>query len=225
MTIYTHMNQTTWIVGGGALVLAFAVGLYLFTGNAENGKVRALAKNSQTQPTVENKTQTPVPPETKATITTSMGDITVQLYNTEAPKTVANFAKLAKEGFYEGIMFHRVIKDFMIQGGDPFTKDDAKQKDWGKGGPGYQFEDELDPNAPSYKKGYVRGTLAMANSGPNTNGSQFFIVHKDYPLPHNYTIFGQVTSGIEVVDKIAETKTGEGDRPIMSVAITRVTVE
>jgi cyclophilin family peptidyl-prolyl cis-trans isomerase len=109
-----------------------------------------------------------------------------------------------------------VIKDFMIQGGDPTGT--------GRGGPGYTFADELNPSTPSYKAGYVRGTVAMANSGPNTNGSQFFIMHKDYALPHNYTIFGRVVSGMDVVDAIASSQTGPGDRPVSNITMNKVTV-
>lgn len=149
-------------------------------------------------------------------IETSKGDITLELFDSEAPKTVENFVSLAKKGFYDGVIFHRVISGFMIQGGDPTGT--------GSGGPGYQFADELNPNTESYKRGYVRGTLAMANAGPNTNGSQFFIMHQDYPLPHDYTIFGRVSSGIEVVDAIATVKTGPGDRPIEEVRIKKVEI-
>ena len=125
-----------------------------------------------------------------AHIRTNKGDITMELFASEAPKTVNNFVFLAREGFYDGVSFHRVIKDFMIQSGDPRGN--------GSGGPGYQFADE--PVSRSYTKGIV----AMANAGPNTNGSQFFIIHAaQYPLPPDYTIFGQVTQGLETVDEIA----------------------
>lgn len=167
---------------------------------------------------------TPTPPvtnETKpkmitATISTTKGDITVELFTNDAPKAAENFASLAEKGFYDGVIFHRVIPGFMIQGGDPTGT--------GTGGPGYRFEDELDPNTESAKRGYVRGTLAMANAGPNTNGSQFFIMHADYPLPHNYTIFGRVTAGIEVVDAIATVPTVPVDRPAEDVVMNKVTV-
>jgi cyclophilin family peptidyl-prolyl cis-trans isomerase len=112
-----------------------------------------------------------------------------------------------------------VIKGFMIQGGDPLTKDDAKKSMWGTGGPGYQFADE------KFTGEYSRGTLAMANSGPNTNGSQFFIMHADYPLPPSYVIFGKVTAGMDVVDKIAELPTGPNDQPLTPPVIESVTVE
>lgn len=153
----------------------------------------------------------------KITIETNKGTIVFETYDVDAPNTVANFIKLANQGFYNGIIFHRVIDGFMIQGGDPTGT--------GMGGPGYKFADELDPNTPSAKAGYVRGTVAMANSGPNTNGSQFFIMQKDTPLPHSYTIFGKVISGMDVVDAIASTKTDSNDKPIDKVVMNKVTVE
>lgn len=140
-----------------------------------------------------------------ATIETTKGTLTVELFAAEAPRTVNNFVFLARDDFYDGIKFHRIIKDFMVQTGDPLGE--------GFGGPGYRFEDE------PVTRSYVRGTLAMANSGPNTNGSQFFIVHQDYPLPPNYTIFGQVTDGLDVLDAIADTPVtmGQGGDPVPSV--------
>jgi cyclophilin family peptidyl-prolyl cis-trans isomerase len=151
------------------------------------------------------------------TIETNKGTIVFQTYDADAPKTVENFISLANKSFYNGLIFHRVINGFMIQGGDPTGT--------GSGGPGYQFNDELNPVTDSYKAGYVRGTVAMANAGPNTNGSQFFIMHKDTPaLPHDYTIFGKVISGMDVVDAIATTKTASGDRPVSPMTMTKVTV-
>ena len=135
-----------------------------------------------------------------ATIHTNHGDISVDLFAGEAPQTVNNFVFLASEGFYDSVVFHRVVPGFVIQGGDPTGS--------GKGGPGYRFRDELDHPRP-----YTRGTLAMANAGPNTNGSQFFICLEDVGLPHAYTIFGKVTSGMEAVDSIASTPL-RGERPI-----------
>lgn len=157
-----------------------------------------------------------------AIITTRLGTIKVKLAYQEAPVTVANFVALAKgeqhnsgkpEGtpFYDGTIFHRVIPGFMIQGGDPAGT--------GAGGPAYTFADELDPTKPSYKAGYVRGAVAMANRGPNTNGSQFFIMHKDYGLPHNYSIFGMVVSGMEAVDAIAALPRNSSDRPNEEVSM------
>lgn len=153
----------------------------------------------------------------KITIETNKGKIVFESYDADAPKAVNNFITLANKGFYNGTIFHRVISGFMIQGGDPTGT--------GTGGPGYQFEDELNPNTDSYKAGYVRGTVAMANSGPNTNGSQFFIMHKDYPLPHNYTIFGKVVEGMNVVDAIASSATDRSDRPKENIVMNKVTVE
>lgn len=146
-----------------------------------------------------------------ATIETSAGTMTAELFPGDAPRTVNNFVFLAGEGFYEGIIFHRVIPGFMIQGGDPTGK--------GSGGPGYRFDDE------PVKRRYTRGTLAMANAGPNTNGSQFFVMHADYALPPSYTIFGKLTSGEEVVDAIAAAPTGAQDRPRDPVRIERVTID
>lgn len=162
---------------------------------------------------------------TSATINTNMGNIVVEFYSKDAPNTVANFVKLAGSGFYNNVKFHRVIKGFMIQGGDPLTKDDSKMSMWGTGGPGYSFPDEINTSAEIYKTGYKRGVLAMANSGPNTNGSQFFIMHADYPLPPLYAIFGKVVSGLEVVDKIANTKTDAGDRPTSPIIINSITLK
>lgn len=150
-------------------------------------------------------------------IKTNKGDITVELFANDAPKTVENFLTLVKKGFYDGVIFHRVISGFMIQGGDPTGT--------GMGGPGYKFNDELNANTPSYNEGYVRGMVAMANSGPNTNGSQFFIMHQDYPLPHAYTIFGKVISGLEVVDAIASGPVDASDRPLKEVVMSKVVAE
>lgn len=150
-------------------------------------------------------------------IETNYGKIVIETYNSDAPKTVENFVTLANKGFYNGLVFHRVIKGFMIQGGDPNGN--------GSGGPGYKFADELNPATPSYKAGYKKGVVAMANSGPNTNGSQFFIMHADYPLPNNYTIFGKVISGQDIVDKIANLPIGAGDKPVTPVTMNKVSVE
>jgi cyclophilin family peptidyl-prolyl cis-trans isomerase len=147
-----------------------------------------------------------------ATLHTNHGDISIEFDAVGSPLTVNNWVFLARDGFYDGVIFHRVIKGFMIQGGDPTGT--------GMGGPGYKFRDELDGTGQ-----YSRGTVAMANAGPNTNGSQFFIMHTDYGLPHNYSIFGQVTAGLEVVDAIANTPTGAQDRPHEDCVINSVTVE
>lgn len=154
------------------------------------------------------------------TLETTLGNIDIELYADKSPKTVENFLKLAKDGFYENTKFHRVIKGFMIQGGDPYTKG-TDTSVYGTGGPGYKFEDE-----PSTMP-MVRGTLAMANSGPNTNGSQFFIVTAaETPwLVGKHTIFGKVVSGMEVVDAIENSKTDARDLPITPVVVNRVVVK
>ena len=145
-----------------------------------------------------------------AALKTSVGNITIELNAAQTPITVNNFVYLARNGFYNGTPFHRAIAGFMIQGGDP-------QGD-GTGGPGYRFDDE------SFQGSYTRGTVAMANSGPNTNGSQFFIMHADYPLPPNYVIFGRVIAGMEVADKIAVapvtmSPSGERSKPVNPIYI------
>jgi len=149
-----------------------------------------------------------------ATIRTNHGDITVELFADRSPTTVNNFVFLAREGFYDGVIFHRVINGFMIQGGDPTGT--------GTGGPGYRFRDELDA---AREFGYGPGILAMANAGPNTNGSQFFLMHRDNPLPPAYVVFGRTLAGQEVIDAIATTPTGPGDRPIEAVVIDGVDIE
>ncbi|MBU1110869.1 peptidylprolyl isomerase [Patescibacteria group bacterium] len=151
----------------------------------------------------------------QAILSTTQGDITVRLYADKTPITVNNFVYLARQDFYNNTIFHRVMENFMIQGGCPGGN--------GTGGPGYKFDDE------PFKGEYTRGTIAMANAGPNTNGSQFFIMHKDYSLPTNYVIFGEVLSGIEVVDMIAEApvKTsvaGEASTPINPVIVESVEI-
>ncbi len=147
-----------------------------------------------------------------ATISTNLGDVVVSLFADTAPNTVNNFVFLANEGYYNGVIFHRVIPGFVAQAGDPTGT--------GRGGPGYTFADELNDPRP-----YTRGILAMANAGPNTNGSQFFIVHEDVGLPYAYTIFGEVISGMDVVDAIAATPTGPGDRPTTDIVIESMTVD
>ncbi len=154
------------------------------------------------------------------TMETSLGNIEIELYSDKAPKTVENFVKLANQGFYENTKFHRVIKTFMIQGGDPYTKGEDTSV-YGTGGPGYKFEDE--PNDLPM----VAGMLAMANSGPNTNGSQFFIITAaETPwLVGKHTVFGKVISGMDVVTKIENTNVGANDLPITPVVVTKVTVK
>jgi peptidyl-prolyl cis-trans isomerase B (cyclophilin B) len=148
----------------------------------------------------------------QATMHTNHGPIELELFDGEAPKTVENFVKLSQDGYYDGLIFHRVIKDFMIQGGCP--------QGTGTGGPGYEFEDEINDHK------IVRGALAMANRGPNTNGSQFFIVTTDAApwLDGKHTVFGEVRSGMEAVDSIERTETGAQDRPAEDAVIERVEV-
>ncbi len=177
-------------------------------------------KKPESQP-VTKKTMYSYPPvmsidakkEYSATLVTSKGDIVIALNAKETPATVNNFVFLAREKFYDGTIFHRTIPGFMIQGGDP--------EGTGMGGPGYKFPDE------EFAGEYKRGTVAMANAGPDTNGSQFFIMHKDAPLPPNYVIFGQVVSGLEAVDAIATAPTkpgGEGSSPVTPVVVESVTI-
>ncbi|MFA7252534.1 MAG: peptidylprolyl isomerase [Candidatus Paceibacterota bacterium] len=160
--------------------------------------------------------------ETKQNIIleTNLGNIEISLLSSQAPKTVANFIKLAKDGFYENTKFHRVIKGFMIQGGDPYTKGEDTSV-YGTGGPGYKFADEQN-DLPM-----VRGMLAMANSGPNTNGSQFFIITANATpwLVGKHTVFGQVVSGMEIVDKIENLKVDANDLPLSSAIIQKITIQ
>jgi cyclophilin family peptidyl-prolyl cis-trans isomerase len=155
-----------------------------------------------------------------ATLHTNKGDVTIE-FNPNTPKTVENFVKLAKAGFYDGTKFHRVIAGFMSQGGDPLSKDDSQMARWGTGGPGYQFADEIgegNRNLPN--------TIAMANAGPNTNGSQFFINATDNSfLDTKHTVFGMVVAGADVAEAINAVETGEGDRPVDPVVIESISLK
>ncbi len=151
-----------------------------------------------------------------AVIETSLGSIEIELFTDIAPITVNNFVNLSNDGYYDDVIFHRVIKGFMIQGGDPSGTGHGEMGKY----PGYEFQDELN-NPMQYEKGIV----AMANRGPNTNGSQFFIMHVDYPLPYDYTIFGKVSNGIDVVDAIANVQTGDMDKPVDDVFIKSVDIK
>jgi len=151
-----------------------------------------------------------------AVIKTSMGDMSIEFFTEDAPLTVNNFINLSRDGYYDNVIFHRVISGFMIQGGDPSGTGHGEMGKF----PGYKFEDEL-----NNQRSYDKGILAMANAGPDTNGSQFFIMHVDYPLPYQYTIFGFVTEGLEVIDKIASVETGDGDKPINDVVIETIEVK
>lgn len=159
-------------------------------------------------------------PNRTAVLQTNKGTIKFELLEEDAPKTTENFRLLAEKGYYDGVIFHRCIKGFMIQGGDPTGTGRGGQSAWGG-----KFADEINPSSEVYKRGYKAGTVAMANAGPNTNGSQFFIMHVDYQLPPSYTIFGRVTEGQDVVNAIATSKTDGNDRPASEVKMEKVTVE
>ena len=157
----------------------------------------------------------------RVVLETTMGNIVIELFTTDAPKTTENFTKLASDGFYDGTRFHRVISGFMIQGGDPLSKDVSNRGSWGTGGPGYAFEDEIHAN----NKNDI-GTIAMANAGPDTNGSQFFInlVDNNF-LDTKHTVFGKVIEGLDVAREIEAVATNASDQPLEDVIITKITVQ
>ena len=159
-----------------------------------------------------------------AVIETSKGAIEIEFFAAEAPKAAENFRLLAEHGYYDGLTFHRIVRGFMIQGGDPKGNGRGGESAWGG-----EFDDEIEPGSPLYRGGYRRGLVAMANHGRNTNGSQFFIMHRDYPLDPNYVIFARVTGGMDVVDALAETPTSMGDdgnmsKPVAVVVMKKVTI-
>jgi len=154
-----------------------------------------------------------------AEIQTNKGTIKFELLEQDAPRATENFRLLAEKGYYNGVIFHRVIKGFMIQGGDPTGTGRGGESAWGG-----RFADEIKPSSEVYRRGYKAGTVAMANAGPNTNGSQFFIMHVDYALPPNYTIFGRLTEGQDVVNSIATSATDSSDRPASEVKMEKVLV-
>lgn len=182
------------------------------------GAIAMLQKNPQPQ---SKGTTVTTADSTRATISTTKGDIVIKFYPADAPKAVENFIGLAKKGYYDGPIFHRVIKGFMNQTGDPTGTGTSGESFFGS-----SFADELDANSPSGKRGYKDGVVAMANSGPNTNGSQFFIMAADYDLPYNYTILGEVVEGFEVVDSINSVATSgpPNDKPLEEVKMLKVTV-
>jgi cyclophilin family peptidyl-prolyl cis-trans isomerase len=155
-----------------------------------------------------------------AIIETNKGTIKFELLEADAPKTTENFRLLAAKGYYDGVIFHRVIKNFMVQGGDPLGMGYGGESAWGG-----KFNDEIEKGSALYQGGYAKGTVAMANSGPNTNGSQFFIMHNDYPLPPSYTKFGRVIDGQNVVDEIANVQTNSSDKPVEPVVMQKVTIQ
>jgi cyclophilin family peptidyl-prolyl cis-trans isomerase len=155
-----------------------------------------------------------------AVIETNKGTIKVELLEEDAPKTTENFRLLAERGYYDGVIFHRVIKNFMIQGGDPLGMGYGGESAWGG-----KFDDEINKSSALYQGVYTKGTAAMANAGPNTNGSQFFIMHIDYPLPPSYTKFGKVIEGQDIVDTIAEVQVNGSDKPLDPVVMNKVSIE
>jgi len=159
-----------------------------------------------------------------ADLETDKGTIGIEFFPADSPKAVENFRLLAEHGYYNGLVFHRIIKGFMIQGGDPAGDGTGGESAWGG-----TFADEIRKDSPLFRAGYRRGIVAMANAGPNTNGSQFFIMHQDYPLPPSYVIFAKVTRGMDVVDALADTPTtrgsdGEASKPVTPPVIRKVTI-
>lgn len=213
--IWGTLAAATVLLAGGAYVLYF---------DGERKTADTYAPASQETALGEGVSPTTISDTTKkmhATLTTNKGVITLELLSEQAPNTVANFKKLAESGFYNGTKFHRVIKDFMNQGGDPLSKDDSQKARWGTGGPGYSFADEITPANKN-----VTGTIAMANAGPNTNGSQFFInAHDNNFLDTKHTVFGRVTGGMDVVLAINNTPVDANDRPIEPVILESVTIQ
>lgn len=205
-----------------AAVVLIAGGYYFFVQDRDG--VEKVAETNEVKESVDEDdnnvvTQTDTT-NMIATLQTNHGEIVLEFFSTDAPVTVENFIKLAKEGFYDGTKFHRIIKGFMIQGGDPLTKDNALKDQWGTGGPGYKFDDEIHAN----NKNNI-GTISMANAGPNTNGSQFFInVADNNPLDTKHTVFGKVTSGMDVVQAIENVATEGPDRPVEDVIIESITI-
>lgn len=212
-----------------AFVIVAAVAGFVFMKKSTQDTVAApqgadapeTAAKTPEEPRPETAAQKASTPVTGAIIKTNFGDIEVAFFRDQAPKTVLNFQKLAETGFYANTKFHRVIKDFMIQGGDPLSKDDKEMAQWGTGGPGYTFADEI--NAQKI----VRGVLAMANAGTNTNGSQFFIVTAEATpwLDGRHTVFGRVVRGMDVVDKISFIPTGDNDIPKSPVVVESVVLK
>lgn len=189
-----------------AVILILSFGAYYFINQSKNENNNMEKINKKTNP--------------RATVETNMGNITIEIYSNDAPKTAANFIGLAKKGYYNGVTFHRVVSGFVIQGGDPTGT--------GSGGDsiyGGEFEDELNSNTESYRRGYLKGTVAMANRGPNTNSSQFFIMLGDKSLPKLYTIFGKVIEGDNVVQNIGKARVGANDKPLEPIIINKVIVQ
>lgn len=204
----------------GVLILVVIFGMYFFAriGDEISSEEKVISIGEKTQKD-ENIVINNDKKIMQATLNTNKGNITIEFFVDKTPNTVANFIKLAEEGFYDGTKFHRVIKGFMIQGGDPLTRDDSKMNLWGTGDPGYKFADEIGNN----NKNDI-GTIAMANSGPDTNGSQFFInVASNNFLDGKHTVFGKIVSGMDIVKDIENTPVGQNDRPVDSIVINSIT--
>jgi peptidylprolyl isomerase len=231
------MGTNTKVILGMVLLVAIIVTASIFSKKnnpnqnvndmslvAEISPETSLPSQNETTPLSTNQATTSMESEktiTTAILKTSMGDITIALDNESTPKTVENFFTLAQSGFYNGTKFHRIIADFMIQAGDPLTKDDTMMDRWGTGGPGYQFADEIKPTNKNLK-----GTLSMANAGPNTNGSQFFINVVDNPhLDRGHTVFGKVTAGYDVAEKMSKVATLPNGRPVEPVILYSVELQ
>jgi peptidylprolyl isomerase len=218
--------QKQFIIALGILVIV--LGVVLIVGKPAQAptetidQVPVAQESTPMEPTDTNSTASAESAiKHQATLTTNLGTIVIQLDMDNTPNTAGNFTKLASEGFYNGTKFHRVIPGFMIQGGDPLSKDDTMSSRWGTGGPGYKFADEIKSTNKN-----VRGSISMANSGPNTNGSQFFINVADNDfLDPKHTVFGNVISGMDVVDAIAGVKTGMADRPVVAVVVTKIEIK
>ena len=226
------LSNTSQRLGLAVALIIIIGGLYALFMNKDTSpqteKTDSAAYSDGKAPTADTKT-TSAPPSaaasatttTHAVIKTNMGTIEVELFAADAPKTVENFVKLSKAGFYDATKFHRVIKNFMIQAGDPFSKDDSQMARWGTGGPGYVFDDEIN----SHK--LVRGVLAMANAGPGTNGSQFLLVTAQATpwLDGHHTVFGKVVKGMDIVDVISNIPTGPNDIPKSPIIVESITTK
>jgi len=219
------MNKKLMIVLGAVIIVG---ALMLFNKyNTNNLSENIMQEDKKTEENILNENAVISDTKTasendivKVIFNTSVGEITLEMYPEKAPKTVANFVELAEKGFFGGTRFHRVINDFMIQGGDPLSKEESQRPNWGTGGPGYSFEDEQNDLA------LVSGVIAMANSGPNTNGSQFFIITAEATpwLQGKHTGFGKVISGFDVVENIEKSEVGPTDQPLEDIVINTVEI-
>jgi peptidyl-prolyl cis-trans isomerase B (cyclophilin B) len=198
----------------------FGASIGLLTGCSDTTKTDTSSTQSPPAAATPAAAAAPAAGAEVAVIKTTEGDMVIQFWPDAAPKTVENFKKLAKQGFYDGTCFHRVIRDFMIQGGDPLTKDPSAEAQWGTGGPGYTIPDEFNDHS------HVRGVISMAHTGaPNSGGSQFFICHGNpTQLDHQYTAFGKLIKGDDVLEKIATTSTHPPDRPDKRMGIVSITI-